>query len=150
DYNGREMWPVVEATTVIVPPLYKPQVGRPPKKRKKSHDEIANESCSSGNLSRKGKSVRCGMSLVKVVQEELLVQGVSLVRQVQDKLLVQGLSLVKYASSQPSAAPRIASQGLTKHSAGPRQGFQAPRPGFPTQILTKAIASRHNPRKLSS
>ncbi|GKF43513.1 hypothetical protein Tco_0130065 [Tanacetum coccineum] len=58
--NGREMWPVVEATTVIVPPLYKPQVGRPPKKRKKSHDEIANENCSSDKLSRKGKSVRCG------------------------------------------------------------------------------------------
>ncbi|GJU53360.1 F-box/LRR-repeat protein 25-like protein [Tanacetum coccineum] len=57
DYNGREMWPVVEATIVIVPPLYKPQIGRPPKKRKKSHDEIANESCSLGNLSRKGKSV---------------------------------------------------------------------------------------------
>ncbi|GKE33559.1 hypothetical protein Tco_1452881 [Tanacetum coccineum] len=55
--NGREMWPVVEATTVIVPPLYKPQVCRPPKKKKKSHDEIANESCSSGKLSRKDKSV---------------------------------------------------------------------------------------------
>ncbi|GKF18123.1 hypothetical protein Tco_0063041, partial [Tanacetum coccineum] len=55
-----EMWPVVEATTVIVPPLYKPQVGRPPKKRKKSHDEIENESCSSGKIFRKDKSFRCG------------------------------------------------------------------------------------------
>ncbi|GJY47016.1 mutator type transposase, partial [Tanacetum coccineum] len=45
--NGREMWLVVESRTVITPPLYKPQVGRPPKKRKKTHDEIANESCSS-------------------------------------------------------------------------------------------------------
>ncbi|GJT51973.1 mutator type transposase [Tanacetum coccineum] len=118
--NGREIWLEVEATTVIAPPLYKPQVSRPPKKRKKSHDEVTNESCSSGKLSRKGKSVRCGkcgnvghnmkgyrgqggatqavvqgLSMVKVVQEELLVQGMSLVRQVQDKLLVQGLSLVK-------------------------------------------------------
>ncbi|GJS83998.1 mutator type transposase [Tanacetum coccineum] len=58
--NGKEMWLVVESRTVIIPPLYKPQVGKPPKKRKKSHDEIANESCSSGKLSRKGKSVRCG------------------------------------------------------------------------------------------
>nr|GEU93878.1 transposase, mutator type [Tanacetum cinerariifolium] len=56
----REMWPVVKATTVIVPPLYKPQVGRPARKSKKSHDEIENEICSSGKLSRKGKSVRCG------------------------------------------------------------------------------------------
>ncbi|GKF12942.1 mutator type transposase [Tanacetum coccineum] len=58
--NGRKMWPVVEAITVIVPPLYKPQVGRPPKKRKKSHDEIENESCSSGKIFRKGKSFMCG------------------------------------------------------------------------------------------
>ncbi|GJU41566.1 hypothetical protein Tco_1194523 [Tanacetum coccineum] len=33
--NGREMWLVVESTTVIIPPNHKPQVGRPPKKRKK-------------------------------------------------------------------------------------------------------------------
>ncbi|GJR56530.1 hypothetical protein Tco_1407051 [Tanacetum coccineum] len=39
--NGREMWLVVESTTVIIPPNYKPQGGRPPKKRKNSHDEIA-------------------------------------------------------------------------------------------------------------
>nr|GEX46354.1 uncharacterized mitochondrial protein AtMg00810-like [Tanacetum cinerariifolium] len=57
--NDREMWPVVKATTVRVLPLYKPQVGRPPKKRKKSHYEIANKICLSGKLSRKGKSVRC-------------------------------------------------------------------------------------------
>ncbi|GJS05242.1 mutator type transposase [Tanacetum coccineum] len=31
----------------------------PPKKRKKSYDEIASESCSSGKLSRKGNSVKC-------------------------------------------------------------------------------------------
>ncbi|GJX70598.1 hypothetical protein Tco_0307769 [Tanacetum coccineum] len=58
--NRREMWPVVEATTVIVPLLFKLQIGRLPKKRKKSYNEIANESCSSGKLTRKGKSVRCG------------------------------------------------------------------------------------------
>nr|GEV55597.1 hypothetical protein [Tanacetum cinerariifolium] len=58
--NVREIWPVFKSRTVIIPPLYKPQVGRPPKKRKKSHDDIANESCSSGKLSRKGKSARCG------------------------------------------------------------------------------------------
>ncbi|GJR25514.1 hypothetical protein Tco_1101746 [Tanacetum coccineum] len=58
--NGREMWPVVEYRTVIIPPLYKPQVGMPPKKRKKSHGDIANESCLTGKHSRKGKSVRCG------------------------------------------------------------------------------------------
>ncbi|GJT10852.1 mutator type transposase [Tanacetum coccineum] len=58
--NGRDMWPVVESRTVIIPPLYKPPIGRPPKKRKKSNDEIASQSASSGKLSRKGKSVSCG------------------------------------------------------------------------------------------
>ncbi|GJX37863.1 mutator type transposase [Tanacetum coccineum] len=58
--NGRDMWPVVESRTVIILPLYKPPIGRPPKKRKKSNDEIASQSASSGKLSRKGKLVSCG------------------------------------------------------------------------------------------
>ncbi|GJR08003.1 hypothetical protein Tco_0790655 [Tanacetum coccineum] len=58
--NGREMWPIVESPTIIIPPLYKPLIGRSPKKRKKSHDEIVSESCSLGKLSRKAKSVKCG------------------------------------------------------------------------------------------
>ncbi|GJS40493.1 hypothetical protein Tco_0565536 [Tanacetum coccineum] len=58
--NGRDMWPVVESRTVIIPPLYKPLIGRPPKKRKKSNDEIASQSASSCKLSRKGKLVSCG------------------------------------------------------------------------------------------
>ncbi|GJX45542.1 hypothetical protein Tco_0262218 [Tanacetum coccineum] len=51
---------VVESRTVIIPPLYKPPIGRPPKKRKKSNDEIASQSASSSKLSRKGESVSCG------------------------------------------------------------------------------------------
>nr|GEX77424.1 hypothetical protein [Tanacetum cinerariifolium] len=59
-YNGMDMWPIVESKTVVIPPLYKPPIGRPPMKRKKSNDEIASQSASSGKLSRKGKSVSCG------------------------------------------------------------------------------------------
>nr|GEU90050.1 hypothetical protein [Tanacetum cinerariifolium] len=51
---------VVESRTVIIPPLYTLLIGRPPKKRKKSNDEIASQSASLGKLSRKGKSVSCG------------------------------------------------------------------------------------------
>nr|GEV69730.1 hypothetical protein [Tanacetum cinerariifolium] len=50
---------LVESTTFIIPPNYKPKVGRLPKKRTKSYDEIPSESCSSSKLSRKGKSVKC-------------------------------------------------------------------------------------------
>nr|GEU91700.1 transposase, mutator type [Tanacetum cinerariifolium] len=58
--NRKDMWPIVESRTVIIPPLYKPLIGRPPKKRKKSNDKIASQSASSGKLSRKGKSVSYG------------------------------------------------------------------------------------------
>ncbi|GJX20470.1 mutator type transposase [Tanacetum coccineum] len=58
--NGKDMWPIVESRTVIIPPLYKPLIGRPPKKKKKSNDEIASQSALSGKLSRKGKSDSCG------------------------------------------------------------------------------------------
>ncbi|GJY90500.1 mutator type transposase [Tanacetum coccineum] len=57
--NVREMWPVVESITVITPLIHKPQIGRPPKKRKKSVNELASQSCSLGKLSRKGKPVKC-------------------------------------------------------------------------------------------
>ncbi|GKA69081.1 mutator type transposase [Tanacetum coccineum] len=53
--NGREIWLVVESRTIIISPLYKPQVGSSPKKRKKSNDEIASQSASLGKLSRKGQ-----------------------------------------------------------------------------------------------
>ncbi|GKD46091.1 zinc finger BED domain-containing protein RICESLEEPER 2, partial [Tanacetum coccineum] len=51
---------VVESRTVIIPPFYKPSIGRPPKKRKKSNDEIESQSASSVKLSRKGMSVNYG------------------------------------------------------------------------------------------
>nr|GEW76453.1 hypothetical protein [Tanacetum cinerariifolium] len=51
---------VVESKIVIIPPLYKTLIGRPPKKSKKSNDEIASQSALSGKLSRKGKSLGCG------------------------------------------------------------------------------------------
>ncbi|GJT57369.1 putative ribonuclease H-like domain-containing protein [Tanacetum coccineum] len=57
--NGRDMWPIIEFRTVILPPCHKSQVGRPPKKRKKSVDELASQSCSTGKQYGKGKSVKC-------------------------------------------------------------------------------------------
>ncbi|GJS21772.1 hypothetical protein Tco_0450404 [Tanacetum coccineum] len=97
--NGREMWLVVESRTVIIPPIHKPQVGMPPKKRKKSVDELA----------RKAKRVKVEqVKLVVLVnrvkeQDKLLVQGISLVKLLvlvnkvkhKDKLLVQGMPQVK-------------------------------------------------------
>ncbi|GJZ15993.1 mutator type transposase [Tanacetum coccineum] len=56
--NGRDMWPVVESRIVIIPPLYKPLIGRPSKKRKKLNDEIASQSASSGNVGHNRKGCR--------------------------------------------------------------------------------------------
>ncbi|GJR63765.1 hypothetical protein Tco_1505927 [Tanacetum coccineum] len=53
------MWLVVESRIVIIPLIHKPQVGKPPKKRKKSVDELESQSFSLGKLSRNGKSVMC-------------------------------------------------------------------------------------------
>ncbi|GJX36180.1 mutator type transposase [Tanacetum coccineum] len=58
--NGRDMWLLVESRTVIIPSFHKPPIGRPPKKRNKSNDDIRSQSASSGKLSRKGKSISCG------------------------------------------------------------------------------------------
>ncbi|PWA40766.1 transposase, mutator type [Artemisia annua] len=44
-YCGRDFWPIIESTSVIIPPIHKPQVDRPTKK-KKSVDELAIPSCS--------------------------------------------------------------------------------------------------------
>ncbi|GJW99278.1 hypothetical protein Tco_0183192 [Tanacetum coccineum] len=116
---------------------------RPPKKRKKSHDEIANESCSSGKLSMKGKSVRCGKygnmghnrkgcrgqggetqtggSSARNVSCLGSAKRTVGARNVSAQITSTG---AKNASSQPSAAPSTTSQGPTQHSAGLRQGFQ--------------------------
>nr|GEU61227.1 hypothetical protein [Tanacetum cinerariifolium] len=114
--NGWEMWLVVESGTVIIPPIHKPQVGRPSTKRKKSYDEIASQSASSGKLSRKVSSVVnvemwviTGKAVgVKVVQVKLVV----LVMLVQDKLLVQGMYLVKLVQEVKPVQDKLLVQGM--------------------------------------
>ncbi|GJU60140.1 mutator type transposase [Tanacetum coccineum] len=140
--NGRVIWPVVESRTAIILPLYKPPIGRPPKKRNKSNDEIASQSASSGKLSRKGKLVSCGKcgnvghnrkgcrgqsggssqdGAKKVSGQAAGATNVS--GQADGVRKVSGqVADVKKASSQPSAAQSTAKQG-------PRQGFQGPIAG---------------------
>nr|GEU67992.1 transposase, mutator type [Tanacetum cinerariifolium] len=69
----RDMWLVVESRTIIILPIHKPQVGRPPKKRKKPIDELVSQR----------KAARVKMVQVKLV---VLVNKVKL----QDQLLSQG------------------------------------------------------------
>ncbi|GJX68806.1 mutator type transposase [Tanacetum coccineum] len=152
--NGRDMWPVVESRTVIIPPLYKPPIGRPPKKRKKSNDEIASQSASSGKLSRKGKSVSCGKcgnvghnrkgcrgqgggsSQAGATNVSGQAAGARMVSgQAAGAKKVSGQAAdARKASSQPSAAQSTAKQG-------PRQGFQRPiaGPAFGSQRKTKKL-----------
>ncbi|GKD68962.1 hypothetical protein Tco_1323052 [Tanacetum coccineum] len=141
--NGRDMWPVVESRTVIILPLYKPPIGRPPKKRKKSNDEIASQSVSSGKLSRKGKSVSCAASATNVSGQAAGSRKVSSQAAGATNISGQAAGARKVsgqaadagkASSQPSAA-----QSTTKQ--GPRQGFQGPiaGPASGSQRKTKKL-----------
>ncbi|GKF21099.1 mutator type transposase, partial [Tanacetum coccineum] len=125
--NGREIWHVVESRTVIIPPNHKPQVGRPPKKKKKGCKGQGGAS-QAGGSSQQSQGPRQGAG-------------------------ARNASSQAAGSSQPSATPSQASQGPSQHSAGPtqasqgpRQGFQAPRPAPSSgpQRLTKKSASRHS------
>ncbi|GJT92420.1 mutator type transposase [Tanacetum coccineum] len=126
--NGRDMWPVVESRTIIIPPLYKPPIGRPPKKRNKSNDEIASQSASSGKLSRKG-NCWCKEGLWQAVGATNVSGQAAGAR----KVFGQAADAWK-ASSQPSATQSTAKQG-------PRQDFQGP-------IVGLASGSQRNTKKL--
>ncbi|GJS41559.1 hypothetical protein Tco_0566602 [Tanacetum coccineum] len=90
---------VVEFRILILPAFHKTQVGRPPKKRKKSVDKLASQSCSTGKLSRKGKSVKCSKC------RNLAPNQVAGARN--NSSQVDGYG-------QPSAAPSQESQGLSQ------------------------------------
>ncbi|GKC31637.1 mutator type transposase, partial [Tanacetum coccineum] len=57
--NGPQGWKKSDVPTTIIPPKPHPQIGRPPKKRKKSAAELADEMMKSKKLTKIGKSVTC-------------------------------------------------------------------------------------------
>ncbi|GJV25562.1 mutator type transposase [Tanacetum coccineum] len=128
-YNMSEnsMRVVVESRTVIILPLYKPQIGRPPKKRKKSNDKIASHNrkgCrgqgggSSQAGVRKVSSEAAGATIVsgqaagarKVSSQAAGATNVS--GQAAGARKVSGQAAdARKASSQPSVAQSIAKKG---------------------------------------
>ncbi|GKB84735.1 mutator type transposase [Tanacetum coccineum] len=64
--NGRNLWSKHPSPYIIIPPKIHPQIGRPPKSKKKSAGEISSQKMSAnGKLSRVGKSVTCGKCEMK-------------------------------------------------------------------------------------
>ena len=59
--NGPQGWKKSDVPTTIIPPKPHPQIGRPPKKRKKSAAELADEMMKSKKLTKTGKSVTCSL-----------------------------------------------------------------------------------------
>ena len=58
--NGLHLWKKHPCPNTLIPPKHHTQIGRPPKKRKKSADELSSQKMSSGGkLSRVGKTVTC-------------------------------------------------------------------------------------------
>ena len=58
--DGPGYWPKHNAPITLLPPKYHTQIGRPPKKRKKSAIEVE-EMVKGVKLSRVGKTTRCGL-----------------------------------------------------------------------------------------
>ncbi|GKA46349.1 hypothetical protein Tco_0739232 [Tanacetum coccineum] len=149
--NGRELWPLVESKTVIIPPIYKPQVGRPPMKMKKKGCKGQGGASQAGGSSQQSQGARQAAGARNVSSQ---AAGSSQQSQApRQAASVRNASSQAASSSQPSAAPSQASQGPSQHSArptqasqGPIQGFQAPRPtpSSEPQRLTKKSASRHS------
>ncbi|GJT78026.1 mutator type transposase [Tanacetum coccineum] len=59
--NGPQAWKKSDVSTTIIPPKPHLQIGRPPKKRKKSAAELADEIMKSNKMARSGKSVTCSL-----------------------------------------------------------------------------------------
>nr|GEW35381.1 transposase, mutator type [Tanacetum cinerariifolium] len=57
--NGKDMWSEFDCPTTLLPPKVHPQIGRPPKKRKKSKGKIV--MVNGIELTRKGKTVTCSL-----------------------------------------------------------------------------------------
>ncbi|GJW24265.1 mutator type transposase [Tanacetum coccineum] len=57
--NGRDMWSKFDCPTTLLPPKVHLQIGRPPKKRKKSKGEIV--MVKGNKLTRQGKTVTCSL-----------------------------------------------------------------------------------------
>ncbi|GJU11272.1 mutator type transposase [Tanacetum coccineum] len=58
--NGKDLWKKHPCPNTLIPPKVHPQIGRPPKKRKKSADELSSQKMTKGGkLSRAGKTVTC-------------------------------------------------------------------------------------------
>ncbi|GJV99159.1 mutator type transposase [Tanacetum coccineum] len=57
--NGPELWPESDTPITLTAPNYKPPIGRPKKKRRKSAAEIYDNLVKRGKLSRAGGTVTC-------------------------------------------------------------------------------------------
>ncbi|GKA04635.1 hypothetical protein Tco_0683755 [Tanacetum coccineum] len=61
--NGKHLSKKHPCPNTLIPPKFHPQIGRPPKKRKTSADELSSQKMiSGGKLSRAGKTVTCDTS----------------------------------------------------------------------------------------
>ncbi|GJY65575.1 hypothetical protein Tco_0467813, partial [Tanacetum coccineum] len=126
--NERDMWSKFDCPTTLIPPKVHPQIGRPPKKRKKSKGEIA--IVKGDKITRKVPSQPLG-------SQQVTSQGMS----------TQPLSS-QVGPSKPVARKRSASEVIQA-----AQGSQAARPcsqAAPTSPImkrTKMSACRLTPDK---
>ncbi|GJT06823.1 transposase, MuDR [Tanacetum coccineum] len=118
--NGPDMWPESDTPITLTPPNYKPPVGRPRKKRRKSAAEIYDNLVKKGKLSRAGKTVtclKCGQQghnkrSCKGQRQKGSASGSHAPPQAPSQTTTHASAQAPQSSTQPSQAPQSSTQPL--------------------------------------
>ncbi|GKD22545.1 mutator type transposase, partial [Tanacetum coccineum] len=150
--NGLEPG-IPESYTLITltPPNYKPPVGRPRKKRRKSAAEIYDNLVKKGKLSRAGKTVtclKCGQQghnkrSCKGQRQKGSASGSHAPPQAPSQTTTHASAQAPQSSTQPSQAP----QSSTQPSQAPQSSTQPLQASQSSNRFTKSIANRLSPLK---
>ncbi|GJT07180.1 transposase, MuDR [Tanacetum coccineum] len=139
--NGPDMWPESDTPITLTPPNYKPLVGRPRKKRRKSATEIYDNLVKKGKLSRAGKTVTC----LKCGQQGHNKRSCKGQRQ---KGSASGSHAPPQAPSQTTThASAQALQSSTQPSQAPQSSTQPSQASQSSNRFTKSTTNRLSPLK---
>ncbi|GKE34772.1 mutator type transposase [Tanacetum coccineum] len=139
--NGPELWPESDTPITLTAPNYKPPIGRPKKKRRKSAAEIYDNLVKRGKLSRAGGTVTC----LKCGQQGHNKRSCKGQRQ---KGSASGSHAPPQAPSQTTThASAQAPQSSTQPSQAPQSSTQPSQASQSSNRFTKSTANRLSPLK---
>ncbi|GJU94352.1 hypothetical protein Tco_1319108 [Tanacetum coccineum] len=153
--NGPDMWPQSDNPITLTPPNYKPPIGRPPKKRRKSAVEIYDGLVKKGRLSRVGKTVTClkcrqqghNKRSCKGQRQKGSASGSQAPPQAPSQTTTQAFVQAPQSSTQPSQASAQAPQSSTQPSQASAQDPQSSTQPSQSSKFTKSTVNRLSPLK---